>query len=823
MTVSRKDILQTLKSLFLADARDNFPLKILVGLSLIIVVSLLFPHPESIDYSYNVGSVWTDKDLIAQFSFPVFKDLHDYEKERQEAVRNVYPVFERHDEITRAVVDSIADILSLLQDAVVVRAHPETPRMRRVADSLPFSLTDGERDLLHQWLAGESHGGGKLRLEEFQKLLTLIISDILRNGVIDQLKLKQSRADVVLRKGTEEVIMPYAKLYDLDEALSVATGQVSAVLKDGAGVSIASKIIRAIMRPNILFNQDETQHAIQRSEDNVPRTIGYVQENERIISKHDQITEEKKLKLESYRKARIDRGPQYIEWRHRIGIVAHVTIVLGLFAIYLFLFRKRIIHDNGQLVLISIIILLEAFLTYLSLVLNLTEPVQYLIFVPAASMLLAIIFDSRVAFYGTVVIALLIAGIRGNDYAFALTSMVAGALGAYTVRDIRNRTQIFRSIVFIFIGYVVPIVALSLEQFDSLTTITSALTFALANAVFSPVLTYGLLIFFERVFTVTTDLTLLELSDFNQPLLRLLSEKAPGTFQHSIVIGNMAEAAAEAIRANSILARVGGYYHDIGKTLKPEYFVENQVGSGNRHQRLRPRMSALIIQSHVKEGVELGREHRLPEKILDFIPQHHGTTRISFFYDKALKAAARRPGKETINEEDFRYPGPKPQTRETAIVMLADSVEASTRAIDEMTPQKLEQAIENMIRQRFTEGQLDECVLTLRDLAKITDAFTKILIGIHHQRIKYPGQQQEEVPPKRIPAAEIVPAVEGTSPKTTEDSPPALHSNVRVQPPADASPQLNPAQPASPDALDESKQSGNGEGDVQPHHTDQQQ
>ncbi|MBI1804732.1 MAG: HDIG domain-containing protein [Ignavibacteriae bacterium] len=820
MTTSSKNILQKLRDFLLENTRDNITLKFLIGLILIALITVMFPHPESIEYSYNVGSVWTDKDLIAQFSFPVYKDFRQYEKERQEAEKNVYPVFQRHEDVTKNQIDALGQIVQSLEEVVVARVRMMKTRASRDSLSyresigeLPFSLTDDEWNLLHQWQATENRGGVK-RFENFTQTLSSIVSDVLKTGIIDQLKMKQSRAELALRKGTEEDIIPYAKLYDDDEAINVLSARIRAAMGEGTQASLALKIVRAIVKPNILFNREESDRAIQRAADDVPRTIGFMQENERIISKHDRITDEKKLKLDSYRKARVEQGSEYIEWRHRIGIVLHVTIVIGLFTIYLFLFRKRIIHDNGKLVLISLILLLETFFAYLSLALTLTEPVQYLIFVPAASMLLTIIFDSRVAFYGTVTIALLIAGIRGNDYAFALTSLVAGALGAYTVRDIRNRTQIFRSLIFIFTGYALSIIAISLEQFESLTTITSALTYALANAVFSPVLTYGLLIFFERVFKVTTDLTLLELSDFNQPLLHQLSAKAPGTFHHSIMIGNMAEAAADAIGANSILGRVGGYYHDIGKMIKAEYFVENQVGSGNRHNRLKPRMSALIIQSHVKEGVELGREYGLPEKILDFIPQHHGTTRISYFYDKALKQAMRRPGKETINDEDFRYPGPKPQTKETGIVMLADSVEASTRVIDEITPQKLEQAIENMIKQRFIEGQLDDCDLTLRDLTKIKDAFLKILLGIHHQRIKYPEQQRSEEAaalPASKPSDTALPVVETVPTVAREPSTTAMLPETR------SSPEIAP-----PTTEDKTPRGEREQADTLRHMTDQQ-
>ncbi|MBI3766152.1 MAG: HDIG domain-containing protein, partial [Ignavibacteriales bacterium] len=720
-----------ISSIFGGEIRDNRIVKILIAIVLVIITTMMFPHPESIDYSYNIGAVWADKDLIAPFSFPVYKDLRQYEKEQLAAVRNVYPVFERRDVIAQQRLDSARMIIQSLRLAANKRLlwkkrhdSQDSLAFAEITHSLPFSLSPDEWMFLIQ---SSSRGAISGKTDTVLGEIPTSLSDIYHVGILDQADLKQPHSYFALRKGMMEEIIPFEKVYTLEDAVGVLSSRFSVANGNPPEHAIALKIIRAVLAPNFVYNQVEMNRAIQLAEENVPRTLGFVLEKEHVISKDDRITEEVKLKLDSFRKAKAERGSEYIEWRHWTGIFLHVTLIMSLFGLYVFLFRKKIFHDNGKLTLIALLILMEIGFAYLSLTLNLTVPTQYLIFVPAASMLFAIIFDSRVAFYGTVTIAFLIAGIRGNDYVIALTSLVPGALGAYSVRDIRNRTQIFRSLIFIFLGYAVAIVALSLEEFESFSAISTQLTFALANAVISPVLTYGLLIFFEHVFNVTTDLTLLELSDFNQPLLRQLSEKAPGTFHHSMTIGNLAEAAAEAIAANSILARVGGYYHDIGKMGKPEYFVENQTGVHSRHNRLKPRMSALIIQSHVKDGIELAREHELPEKIIDFIPQHHGTTLISFFYDKALKQAAKRPDKANVQEEDFRYPGPKPQTKETGIVMLADSVEASTRAITEMTPQKLEQSIDSMIKQRFSEGQLDECDLTLRDLTKIKEAFEKIL------------------------------------------------------------------------------------------------
>lgn len=757
-------VLERLASVFQTErAKESLLLKIAIGAILVILVALMFPQSDSIEYNYGLGSIWADRDLIAPFSFPILKDSQLYERERQEAARSVYPVVDRHEEIGLAVVESVSVLFKALRNASAARIRwmrtgmaKDSLRFELAASEVPFSLTETEWRVAGQLFAAGRNKSPQ-RASELESVLVRALADVLRTGVLDQPKASRTRGFVSIRKGVTEDVVPYERVYDVGAALSVVTEQCARSAGDKVAASIASRIARAVLRPNLLYDLAETNREIQVAQENVPRTVGFVQENERIVARHDRITEENKLKLDSFQKARIERGAELTDWKHSVGIVFHVLLVVGLYGIYLFLFRKRIFHDNAKLTIVALLLLMETFFAYVTSSVNLSDPVDYLIFVPAASMLLTIIFDSRVAFYGTVTMALLIGGIKGNDYAIALTALVAGSLGAYTVRDIRNRTQIFRSLMFIFLGYSLSILAISFERNENFNIILSSLTFAMANAIFSPVLTYGLLIFFERVFRVTTDLTLLELSDFNQPLLRKLAEKAPGTFHHSMLLGNLSEAAAEAIGANSILARVGAYYHDIGKMVKPEYFVENQVGSVNRHNRLKPRLSARIIASHVKEGEELGKQSGLPEKIIDFIPQHHGTTLISYFYDKAQTQAARKNAKESVLEVDYRYPGPKPQSREAGIVMLADSIEASTRALNEITPQTLEAAIENMIKQRFVEGQLDYCDLTLKDLTRIKEAFLKILLGIHHQRIQYPEQQRQErtepVPAEPVPVA----------------------------------------------------------------------
>jgi putative nucleotidyltransferase with HDIG domain len=355
-------------------------------------------------------------------------------------------------------------------------------------------------------------------------------------------------------------------------------------------------------------------------------------------------------------------------------------------------------------------------------------------------MLFTIIFDSRVGFYGTVIVSLIVGGLRGNDYAFAVVNIIAGAFSAYTVRNMTNRTQIFRSFFYIFIGYSLGILAFGLEKYDSLNQMLLNFAFAGSNALISPVLTYGLIIFFERIFNITTDLTLLELTDFNNVLLKELAKYAPGTFNHSIAIGALVETTAEAIGANPLLSRVGAYYHDIGKTVDPDSFVENQLNTRNIHENIAPIKSVQLIMNHVDKGIDLAKKNNLPQEVIDFIPMHHGTMVISYFFEKAKSMY----GEENVNINKYRYHGPKPNTKETAIVMLADSCESAIRSMVNPDAKKIENVINNLINSRIDDEQLNESPLTFKDIRIIRESFLGILVGYQHKRLRYPNQEELE-------------------------------------------------------------------------------
>lgn len=364
-------------------------------------------------------------------------------------------------------------------------------------------------------------------------------------------------------------------------------------------------------------------------------------------------------------------------------------------------------------------------------------------YIPVASIGLftMLLFNSRtLSFVMSFLSAMLVSLILNEGFGMMLTFFMGSLVGAYSVREARTRGKLMLAGLFISIMHVVcvfllnphPNLLVSKDFLDS-TLIPLAL-----NGVICTFIVVGLLKVFEYLFGAVTNFSLLELSDFNQPLLKRMILEAPGTYHHSLVVSNLAEAAADAIGAHSLLTRVGAYYHDIGKMEKPEYFTENQMMGPNKHDNIEPSMSRLVILNHVKDGLELAKKYKLNKAITDFIPQHHGTSLIYYFYQKSLESA--QDG-ERIDEETFRYPGPKPQSRETAITLLADSVEGATRALDDPNPSNIEVTVKKVINNKFIDGQLDECPLTLKEIDRITSTFIRILTAMYHGRIKYPEKK----------------------------------------------------------------------------------
>lgn len=431
-------------------------------------------------------------------------------------------------------------------------------------------------------------------------------------------------------------------------------------------------------------------------------------------------------------------------------IVLHITaidymVAVILLALFIFLkFSKRLYSEKYNylalgLLYVLVVVSAKAMSIY-------TDISPYFIPVGMASMLCALLFnDLALMLIITAALSASVGLIAGGDLYLSCVLFSGGFFGGFLVLNVRRRSQIVSA--GIISGIIQALVSLLAIEVNSGIDLRHYLLPNFFNGLLTGFLVSGVLPVFEYLFDIATNIKLLELSDFNHPLLRSMVLEAPGTYHHSLIVGNLSEAAAEAIGANSLLARVGAYYHDIGKIDKAEYFIENQPPDEPlTHDKLKPSISKMVIMNHVREGKDLARKYHLNQKIIDFIEQHHGTSLVFYFYYRALEDGSTE---QKVEEEGFRYSGPKPQARETAIVLLADSVEGATRALGERTPKKIDELVHKIINNKFIDGQLDECDLTLSDLEVIASVFAKILSAVYHARITYPeinGEHSDNKP-----------------------------------------------------------------------------
>lgn len=675
-------------------------------------------------FTAKSGDFWNKQAIIAQYSFPIYKEYSTYIKEVN-AAKEISPlvftfsknplfgVLNNIDSICNKVINSGTDITNIVIDNF----------SQSTASKLIEMKTEDRVKLF----------------KEINKNIQRFYNPIYKQILIDT-NLSNIKTDIikVYSETNTERIFPKSLLTDYSSYLEKAKDFIRQF--KGIEATIIFEFIQKNYRPNLLFSPKYTEEAKQLAGKSVARTDGFVHQGEVIISKGELVTQEITNKILSYHIYKYKGSEQkYTIWMI-LGNILHAVIILLILIIYLYILRKRIWKDITQLGVIYGVLIFVGLMSWLSLEIRTSLPIEFLIFLPGLSMLIAIAFDSRTAFYVTVTMALLLTGIRGNDYDTGTAMMFAGILAAYSVRDIQSRTQMFKSILFIFVGFVTTIVAFGLERSLEIEQTGYKLILSLLNSIASPLITFGLLIIVERFSTITTDLRLEEYNNLSHPILLKMSEMAPGTYQHTLSLSVLAEKCAQAIGANKLLAKVGAYFHDIGKLIKPEYFVENQLDMGNKHDLISPKRSADAIRNHVIEGINLAIEYKLPQRIVDFIPMHHGTSLIKHFYAKALDDADGMP----VNESDFRYPGPKPNSKETAIVMICDTAEAMSR-LPMKSKEDLERAIDNTIQSRLIDGQFDECDLTINDLSKIKAVCLKNLYGSSHPRVEY-----KEIPKDKV-------------------------------------------------------------------------
>ncbi len=523
---------------------------------------------------------------------------------------------------------------------------------------------------------------------------------------------------------------------------------------DADALNAVYEMLSAYLQATITVANAETHARRQKAAAGVLAITGKVIKETEIVRKHQEVTPAILQKLKSLRAA-VDKIENVQElkkiWYGNAGRLLLVLMALLFVAFYIRKYQPSIVKNTRYGIALAVILVFQLIVIRIGLLLlpKLFEGAgeipalvpEYFIPTSVGATLTAILFGQGVSFIFSIFISVFFGAVLGfNEYLFFF-ALSGGIVSGLSARNIRYRWEYFKIIPPVLIIYMLCIALWQMVGFrPALPFFFQNAGLAAVNVGVSLFLAMTLTPLLERFFDITTDMTLVELSDMNHPILKRLSIEAAGTYNHSVLVGNLAESAAQRIGANPLLARVASYYHDIGKIAKTDYFVENTIGADtHRHKNLTPSMSTLIILSHVKEGLELAHANKLPKVIQEVIAQHHGTSAVSYFYEKAL----RRDPHKLVREQDFRYPGPAPQTRETAIIMLADSVEAASRSLRTSSPRLLRDLVKKIIRDKFMDGQLDQCSLTLRDLNGIVLGFMPVLQGMFHSRIEYPAADGE--------------------------------------------------------------------------------
>ncbi|MFQ5901231.1 MAG: HD family phosphohydrolase [Thermodesulfobacteriota bacterium] len=752
-----------------------------------IITFILSPDVQMFIQHYKVGDVGL-RDIKASQDLLV-EDVDSTLKKREEAKKELRSIYDYDGTIAAGLREKVRNSFSLMKGFYeewggfqkVIKAREklrikgrgkEDTTVSKVIEATPpaeFSettLTDTDSRIIIKEIKKRQEGlkdilGFELSDKTFLTLETegfapsledaigQILNPILKAGVVGNKEFLLTEKDkgVIVRDiqtKDERVVKVLDIFYDVEEARRVIEKKTEDLFKDREYLrAVLVEISQKLLVPNLTFNRSATEERRIKTLEEIKPVYFQVKKGEMLIREGERVTKEDLLKFQT--SIQIEQGKKI----PFISIGIFVLIITIFYTFYHFSSNNvRKFSSSPKeillmgLVLISVLLLVrlgtfigEAIATIFPFIPSAVY--TYAIPVAAGAMIIRLFLNSETALVFAAVASIISGLFLENSLLFSIYFFVGGMVAAGEVRHCTQRSTIIKAGAFVGLMNLLILLSFGIIMEDSTLRETFLnLPFGLLGGVITAIVVAGVTPVIEACFGYSTNIKLLELSRMDHPLLKELALQTPGTYHHSIIIGSLVEASAEIIDANPLLAKVSAFYHDIGKMKKPQYFIENQTGEENKHERLAPSMSALILISHVKEGIELAREYKLGKEIMDIIGQHHGNSLITFFYNKAKEQED--PDVHEVKEEDFRYPGSKPQTKEAGLVMLADAVEAACKTIPNPTPAKLKGAVQKIINNIFTDGQLDECELTLRDLNEIAKSFTRVLNGIFHQRIDYP-------------------------------------------------------------------------------------
>jgi putative nucleotidyltransferase with HDIG domain len=631
------------------------------------------------------------------------------ERAKNAAEREVSPVYFKDDSITNKQHRTLDLMFNRIKETLMNDELTSDEKLERLQDIIDLSLEEeGIEQILLEYPLED--------IETLRRITTSIVYEIMDSGVRQQnngLQLAHQRIDDSLM------------LSSLDERLQV----------------VSREMAKASIVPNYVINLEETERLRQEARDAVASE--YVREGELIVAEGEIINSEAYRKLEL-----VGMLSESANMRPYLGLALFVALLVSFIGVYISFSGLPIQKNNTTLLMYMLIFSLNVIVMKVVYIFQTLEyvGVGFVTPVALATMLMTMLIHQRVAVFSSFIFGMIAAVLLNGttsahmDFTYGIVTIFGGAAGAFFLGKASRKTKILQA------GFVVSFVTVfalfMVSMFQPVPLgwfeLAQYALFGFMSGILASVLTIGIMPFFEAAFNILSPVKLIELSNPNQPLLRKLLIEAPGTYHHSVMVANLAEAATEAVGGNGLLSRVGAYYHDVGKTKRPHFFIENQMNMENPHDKIAPQLSKTIITAHARDGAQMLKEQGLPKAIQDIAEQHHGTTLLKYFYHKA-----KEDGNTEVVESDFRYPGPKAQSKEAAIVGIADCVEAAVRSLSKPSPERIENMVRNIIRDRLEDGQFNECDLTLKELDVIAKAICETLQGIFHSRIEYPDDKEQ--------------------------------------------------------------------------------
>ena len=673
---------------------------ILLYLAGVLLVYFMFPREGKFRYEFSKNKPWMHEDLIAPFDIPIYKTEQQIQRERDSLLRNSRLYFFHDTLIGRNMISTFNSEYSRLVSSMNIGAY--------ISDA--WTLTG----VVMTGLLEEIYSDGIIE----------------RHPVLEDRELDQLSIMVVINTLAEEKrFRSYFSERTAYEHLVAGIDRIN----PGSMAILGRMSLNDYLRPNVLYDEEMTSKVRAANLESLTLTQGMVQAGQRIISRGELVSGPTFQIIESLRReyeSNPNVGKNYLVVY--LGQFLLITLVFAALYWFIYYFRWDIVIGLKQTIFtLSLIVAMVG----LTMAASNNEAVSvYVIPFVVVPIFLKTFFDIRYALFVHMITVLLAGFWVPNSYQFVLMNFLAGLVGVFSMRSYYKRGILFYTATFVFASYALVYILLSIMQEGDLSQINWINVLWLAGNGLLVLTIYPLVFLFERIFGFLSDATLFELSDTNQPLLRELAEKAPGTFQHSMQVANLAEDAIMKVGGNSLLIRAGAMYHDIGKMENPQYFIENQHNDDNPHNRMDFRSSARVIIDHVNRGVEIGKKHKLPETIIDFIRTHHGTSTVQYFYRSFLNA---NKG-ENVDISEFAYPGPKPYSRETAVLMMADSVEAASRTLKVYTPGSIHELVESIVAHQSEEDQFSDSSITFSDIRVIKEVFKTRLSNIYHSRIEYP-------------------------------------------------------------------------------------